>query len=214
VTSENLPAGMEHRANAEWETVPDHEPAPRLADGRFVDPDDGTPVWYTIPFRGPDHEFTAGELRALRGDAPPPPVVGPLPPFTAPDEPVELPDDSAPEDPRRSRNVTPDGTPHFARLLPPSPGYPQGRTVCGGDGKDWPCDDAPQSLDVQVQNLADGRPPQRSVELETMAASLGVSVETLEATVYELDRRQRERTGESLRDSVHRAEDEGRRYVQ
>lgn len=207
-----VPLGM---ANPEWTPPADNAPAPRLPNGIFVDPDDGTPVWYVIPFRGPDYEWTAGDLRALRGDRTPPPIAGPikLPEDNAPVEfrpPVEyeeqeptLPDLDAP-----ARNVTPDGVPHFLRLMP------DGGEFCGGCGKPWPCGRVETGLTVERTDAPDGRPAQIAVDLDQLAVAKGVDVNDLERVVEQMRRAEIERTGVDPFAGITRAEDENRRYAE
>lgn len=205
-----VPLGM---ANPEWTPPADTEPAPRLPNGVFIDPDDGTPVWYLVPFRGPDHEWTAGDLRALRGNQAPPPVAGPIKipedngPVEfrpAPEEPVELdePDLNTP-----ARNVTPDGVPHFLRILP------TGKEVCGGCTEPWPCGRLDVGLPVERTATADGRPAQIEVGLDQLAVAKGMDVNDLERVVEQMRRAEIERTGVDPFAGITRAEDEGRRYA-
>jgi len=205
-----VPLGM---ANPEWTPPTDSEPAPRLSNGVFVDPDDGTPVWYVIPFRGPDYEWTAGDLRALRGDRAAPPIAGPIKvptgnepvefrPTEEEPEPVQLPGLDAP-----ARNVTPDGVPHFLRLMP------DGAEMCGGCTAPWPCGRGETSLEVQRTDAPDGRPAQIEVGLDQLAVAKGADVNDLERVVDQLRRAEIERTGVDPFAGIARAEDEGRRYA-
>lgn len=205
-----VPLGM---ANAEWTPPPDSDPAPRLPDGLFIDPDDGTPVWYLIPFRGPDYEWTAGDLRALRPDTPPPPIAGPVAPSES-SGPVEFrPENERPTEEELAlsapaRNVTPDGVPHFLRILP------EGREVCGGCTRTWPCGQAETSLEVQNTGVTpDGRPAQIEVGLDQLAVANGQDVNDLDRIVDQLRRAEIERTGVDPFAGIAQAEDEGRRYA-
>lgn len=212
-----VPLGM---ANPDWVAPRDEDPAPRLPTGQFIDPDDGTPTWYVIPFRGPDYEWTAGDLRALRGNQAPPPIAGPI---TIPEEggPVELRPDQEPEELPQlpglddaPSNVTPDGVPHFLRILPPYPGHPNGEEVCGGCTKPWPCGRIETGLEVQRTGVtADGRPAQIEVGLDQLAVAQGGNVNDLERVVEQLRRAEIERTGVDPFAGITRAEDEGRRYA-
>lgn len=204
----DVPLGM---ARLDWTPPADDDPAPRLPNGVFLDPDDGTPVWYLIPYRGPDHEYTAGELRHLRGPGAPPPVVGVVEPPTGGTDPLELNPD-APVLDQPPRNVTPDGVPHFLRLMPPDALHPNGAEVCGGCGRDWPCSDAPAGLPVDVQPLADGRAPQRVTDVDGLAAVYGVDGDALHQVVERMRRAEVERTGVDPFATIAQAEDEGRRY--
>lgn len=206
-----VPLGM---ANPEWVPPADNDPAPRLPDGLFIDPDDGTPVWYIIPFRGPDYEWTAGDLRALRGVNAPPPISGPIS-IPEENEPVEFrpePEQEEPETPpgldAPARNVTPDGVPHFLRLLP------DGKEVCGGCTRAWPCGQIETGLEVQRTGVTpDGRPAQIEVGLDQLAVAKGADVNDLERVVEQLRRAEIERTGVDPFAGITRAEDEGRRYA-
>jgi hypothetical protein len=206
---QDVPLGM---ARLDWVAPADDDPAPRLDTGQFLDPDDGTPVWYTIPYRGPDFEYTAGYLRSLRGADNPPPVVGVTPPPETDPAPIELNPDAPGQQPEPPRNVTPDGVPHFLRLLPPDAQHPTGAEVCGGCGRDWPCPDAPAGLPVEVQPLADGRPAQRVTDMDGLAAMYGVDGDALAQVVERMRREQIERTGVDPLAGISQAEDEGRRY--
>jgi hypothetical protein len=207
-----VPLGM---ANAEWSPPPDNDPAPRLPNGLFIDPDDGTPVWYLIPYRGPDHEWTAGDLRALRPDMPPPPIVGPVASSQV-NGPVEFRPESEGDRPAEpeldlsapARNVTPDGVPHFLRILP------EGREVCGGCTRPWPCGQVDTGLEVQNTGVTpDGRPAQIEVGLDQLAVARGQDVNDLERVVEQLRREEIARTGVDPFAGIIRAEDEGRRYA-
>lgn len=205
-----VPLGM---ANPEWTPPADDDPAPRLPNGVFVDPDDGTPVWYVIPFRGYDHEWTAGDLRRLRGDQAPPPIAVPITPPTDNDavefrpveeqgEPAEFPGLDAP-----ARNVTPDGVPHFLRLMP------DGVEMCGGCTAPWPCGKGETSLEIQRTDAPDGRPAQIEIGLDQLAVAKGADVNDLERVVEQLRRAEIKRTGVDPFAGITRAEDEGRRYA-
>jgi len=206
-----VPLGM---ANPDWVPPADDAPAPRLPDGLFLDPDDGTPVWYIIPFRGPDYEWTAGALRALRGSNAPPPIVAPiLPPDS--NEPVEFRPGAGAGEPIEppnmdlpARNVTPDGVPHFLRILP------DGKEVCGGCTEGWPCGQGETALEMErVGVTPDGRPAQVEVGLDQLALAQGKDVNDLDRIVDQLRRAEIERTGVDPFAGVTRAEDEGRRYA-
>lgn len=205
-----VPLGM---ANANWTPPPDHAPAPMLPNGLFIDPDDGTPVWYLIPYRGPDYEWTAGDLRALRPDTAPPPIAGPVRP-TEGGGPVEFrPEPERPAEPGEldlsapARNVTPDGVPHFLRILP------EGREVCGGCTRAWPCGQIETRLEVQGTSMTpDGRPAQVEVGLDQLAVAKGMNVNDLERIVTQMRKEQVERTGVDPFEGITRAIDEGRRY--
>ncbi len=206
-----VPLGM---ANPEWTPPADNEPAPRLPNGVFVDPDDGSPVWYIVPFRGPDYEWTAGDLRALRGDNAPPPIAGPIklpdenepvefrPPTGEPAENENPPDLNAP-----ARNVTPDGVPHFLRILP------DGEEVCGGCTRPWPCGRVETGLAFQRTDTPDGKPGQIEIGLDQLAVAQGADVNDLERVVEQLRRAEIERTGVDPFAGITRAEDENRRYA-
>lgn len=207
-----VPLGM---ANPDWTPPADDEPAPRLPDnGPFLDPDDGTPVWYLIPFRGPNYHWTAGDLRAIRGDQAPPPIAAPV---RVPDsnEPVEFRPIPGQDDPAEfldrdalARNVTPDGVPHFLRLLP------DGKEVCGGCTDPWPCGKGETSLEIERTGVTpDGRPAQAEVGLDQLAVAKGVDVNDLERVVAEMRRAHIERTGVDPFAGISQAEDEGRRYA-
>lgn len=205
-----VPLGM---ANPEWTPPADNEPAPRLPNGIFIDPDDGTPVWYLVPFRGPDHEWTAGDLRALRGDQVPPPIAGPIQ-IPQDNVPVEYrpplqqePEPEAPPLDAPARNVTPDGVPHFLRILP------DGEEVCGGCTRPWPCGRVDTGLEFQRTDAPDGRPAQIEVGLDQLALARGENVNDLERVVEQLRRAEIERTGVDPFAGITRAEDEGRRYT-
>lgn len=208
----SVPLGM---GNTSWTPPLDAEPAPRLPNGLFIDPDDGTPVWYIIPDRGPDYEWTAGDLRGLRPDTAPPPIAGPIriPEDGGPVEFRPVPEKSAAVDVELdlsapARNVTPDGVPHFLRILP------EGREVCGGCTRSWPCGQAETSLEVQNTGVTpDGRTAQIEVGLDQLAVARGADVNDLERVVDQLRRAEIERTGVDPFAGIARAEDEGRRYA-
>ena len=201
-----------------WEPPADDAPAPRLPDGRFLDPDTGYLVWYLIPYRGPGYAYTAGDVRGYRGDSEVPPAPVTPAPETPPGgdrPPVEVVPPSTPgtgeyvDETQPSRNVTPDGVAHFAQLV-------NDRTTCGGCGRDWPCGQVPDAaLDVQVLgSTEDGRPAQRLVTVEQMAAMLGVHPDDLLRQAEQSRAQTIERTGVDPLAEITRAEDEGRRYGQ
>jgi hypothetical protein len=207
---DEVPLGM---ANPDWTPPADNEPAPRLPGGAFVDPDDGTPVWYLIPFRGPDHEWTAGDLRALRGNSAPPPIAAPIqiPEGNDPVEfrpsPEEQAEQAGPALNSPARNVTPDGVPHFLRILP------TGKEVCGGCTEPWPCGRVDTGLPIERTQTADGRNPQIEIGLDQLAVAKGLDVNDLERVVEQMRRAEIERTGVDPFAGIAEAEDKGRRYA-
>lgn len=213
-----VPLGM---ANPNWKAPKDKDPAPRLPNGVFMDPDDGTPVWYTIVDKGPDHEWTAGDLRAARGDQKPPPIVGPVKIPKGDKEPVEyLPPVEPVVDPgantdltRPARNVTPNGVPHFLRILPATPSKPNGEEVCGGCGNTWPCGQVEPLYVENTGRTPDGRPAQIEVPLDRLAVAKGMDLGKLEEFVERARREEIERTGVDPLAGITQAEDEGRRYA-
>ena len=95
----------------------------------------------------------------------------------------------------------------FLRILP------EGKEVCGGCTRPWPCGRADTGLPIERTAAPDGRPGQIEVGLDQLAVAKGADVNDLERVVEQLRRAEIERTGVDPFAGITRAEDEGRRYV-